>query len=897
MKYHKAIPYYREAINIKQKNTLAIRTKLAYCYRMLNQMEDASWLYEGIVSDKKARAITYYYYGETLMSVGKYDEAKIWFRRYDELNPKDGRGLTMVEACEKAKTLSPIFPDITIRRMAFNSTGDDYAPMYYDDGLIFISDFEENKNSSNAYDWTGRAFSSILFAEADSAQEFVGDPLPFSRKFNKREKNSGPASISGNGKYMFFSRNNDETNSNGNKYTMAIFVAEKAVIGWKKPEILPICNLNFSFMHPTSTHTGDTIYFISDKPGGFGETDIYMTYRKEIRKRNKKGDLEIIEKWMLPTNLGSTVNSAEREAFPYLCDDGNLYFASKGHAGYGGFDIFQARPDNESGFQNAVNLGSNINSPKDDMSIIFSADKRTGYFSSNRMSSTDDDIFSFRKGHEQFVIKGEVMNNATRDYLKDAKVSLQAFDLKTMTFTDDNGNFNFVLKPGKEYTIKVTLRGYAPFEYPINATELKDGEVLPFLIQLRQLEDIPYAHIEYEQSLEEDEYEVNVYEPEAGLLNEEIDPYEYLPPSIPARGLVARNMKTVLIDKQVAYKKRKKIADEKAKREKTFKPKPQSIPEDSEDLKLAAKSSVKENLKVKTLKETAKQEKPAVKIVTSVRKKEKSKKVKNRPTTKPVTKPTAKPTAKPTTKPTAKPQPKVKKVKAEAEVDNTVEDLPQPNDLPEAETSGLMFMDLDIINEQNKPVTSVLIALSNEKGQLLRNYYTNLNGNVDLELKPNKTYMLRIEHDDFRSKTIMICTDGKTAKERMNRKVLMKENFKAKMLDIKPIRFEKGSLELGQLEQVELEKLVTALMANPKMTIKVSGYTDALGDEKYNFDLSKKRAMVVAKYLIKKGVEPSRMMPKGKGANELKIHCGVGVDCSDELHQENRRVEIKVLKF
>jgi outer membrane protein OmpA-like peptidoglycan-associated protein len=310
-----------------------------------------------------------------------------------------------------------------------------------------------------------------------------------------------------------------------------------------------------------------------------------------------------------------------------------------------------------------------------------------------------------------------------------------------------------------------------------------------------------------------------------------------------------------------------------------------------DDFMLAAKSSEKEKLKIKTLKETAPVEKSAVKTVKPVKvkevpkKKETPKKVENNPAKKAVT------------KPAVKKEQRAKPKQAEAEIDNTVDEIPQANDLPQAETSGLMFMDLDIINEQNKPIKAVMIVLSNDKGQLLRNYYSDLSGEVDLELKPNKTYMLRIEHEDFRSKTIMICTDGKTAKERIARKVLMKSDVKAAELNIKPIYFEKGDLGLGQMEQEKLNEVIIALKKNPNMTIKINGYTDALGDEKYNFDLSKKRAMAVAKYLIKNGISPNRMMPKGRGANELQNDCGVGVSCSDRLHEQNRRVEIEVLKF
>jgi len=328
----------------------------------------------------------------------------------------------------------------------------------------------------------------------------------------------------------------------------------------------------------------------------------------------------------------------------------------------------------------------------------------------------------------------------------------------------------------------------------------------------------------------------------------------------------------------VAYKKRKKKEKEKAKRKKELQPKPQSIPEAApeEEIIIASKSLVNENLKIEKLKKQkqskkTKTKKPVVRITTPVS----SKKVEAK-------------------RKVSKPQ---NGEPVQAEIDNTIDAIPTPDDLPQSETSNLMFMDLDLINEQNIPVKSVLISLSNEKGELLRNYYSDISGNVDLELKPNRTYMVRIEHKDFRSKTIMVCTDNKKAKEHINRKILMKSENKLIELNAEPIYFGKQNVGLQQLEQDKLNKTIEILKQNPSVTIRINGYADALEGEKNGFDLSKKRALVVAKYLIRKGIDPSRMMPKGKGANELQNDCGVGVSCSDRLHQQNRRVQIEVFKF
>ena len=119
LRFKKAIPLFEEAIFQKEKHTITLRTKLAYCFRMINQMSKAELIYAGIVQEKKAKAITYYYYGETLMANGKYEEAEKWFLKFDKLRPDKGQGLMMAKACKEIRKLRPVFPNIDVRYAFF----------------------------------------------------------------------------------------------------------------------------------------------------------------------------------------------------------------------------------------------------------------------------------------------------------------------------------------------------------------------------------------------------------------------------------------------------------------------------------------------------------------------------------------------------------------------------------------------------------------------------------------------------------------------------------------------------------------------------------------------------------------------------------------------------------
>ena len=132
-------------------------------------------------------------------------------------------------------------------------------------------------------------------------------------------------------------------------------------------------------MHPAISVDGNRLFFTSDKPGGEGGTDIYVSYRDN-------------EKWSIPKNLGEIVNTPGNEGFPYMDEKGNLFFCSKGHIGFGGFDIFVTRQNADGNWEKPTNLGRPINSPLDDISISLERGGRRGLFTSSRMGG-DDDIF------------------------------------------------------------------------------------------------------------------------------------------------------------------------------------------------------------------------------------------------------------------------------------------------------------------------------------------------------------------------------------------------------------------------------------------------------------------------------------------------------------------------
>lgn len=444
MQYSKAIPFFEEAL--LERDQLTTRSKLANCYRMMNRTNEAEGLYRTIVKNSKANPKSYYYLAEMLMYNGKYEEAKEWFFTYTQLSPEDEQGKRMYEACSKVKFIEPFYKNVVFTPITINSDSDDFAPVYYQDGIAFVSDRKTNWFQQK-FDWTGRSFSKLY--KSDNITEEVYDGVrQFARLINYNDKNSGPCTFNNAQDEIYFTRNGHEA-SQGNVYKMQIFKAERKNNVWKKYELASFSYKESNFMHPTLSEDGNAIYFASDKPGGYGGTDIYVCYK------GSNGE------WRRPVNLGPTVNTAENEAFPYIHHDGRLYFCSKGHAGFGGFDVFVTKELGEANWAEPQNLGEPINSAQDDTGFILSEDGMSGMIASPR-GKTDDDIYFFKL--VDILFDGNVVDKDTGKEIRDAQVQFYTENGQLVAESGDFGDFELDLDLNKNYKIVIQKEGYVPFE-------------------------------------------------------------------------------------------------------------------------------------------------------------------------------------------------------------------------------------------------------------------------------------------------------------------------------------------------------------------------------------------------------------------------------------------------
>ena len=262
-----------------------------------------------------------------------------------------------------------------------NTEALEFSPVFYGNGIVFVS----SRRKQGPIDrQIGETFFELFYAELDP-NGLPLKPESFSLEINS-QLHEGPVSFNREGDIMYFSRNNlmqgvQKADSKG-KVGMKIYQATRGQFDWEKVRELSFNSDEYSCMHPSLSPDGNKLYFASNRPGGQGNLDIWVAF-------NQNGQ------WSEPVNMGPQVNTGGNDAFPFIHESGNLFFASDGHQGYGGLDLFMidvGKPE----WGQAINLGPPFNTKEDDLGIILNPDGDIGYFSSNRPGGYGkDDLYMF----------------------------------------------------------------------------------------------------------------------------------------------------------------------------------------------------------------------------------------------------------------------------------------------------------------------------------------------------------------------------------------------------------------------------------------------------------------------------------------------------------------------
>lgn len=415
---------------------------LGDCYYFNSQMDFAVKNYGQLFFSFKdsLKPESYFRYAHALKGIKDYEKADVIMSEYLKYQ---------VDTKKFIENLDNIVPyDYEIQLMAKSTTNGDFGISFFGDKVVFASLRSSDKPIFN---WNQKPYLD-LYEATISKDGLLENIKPFSDKINTKTHESD-ATFSADGKTMYLSRTNSKRVKIGEEKvaTVKIFKAEFINNEWANVVEMPFSNDLYSTEHPFLTKDGKKLYFASDMPGTLGSMDIYYV------------DVNSDGTYGLPKNLGDVINTTHREQFPFLTEDATLYFASDGHEGMGGLDIFMSKMYNYV-FVKPLNLGQTINSNLDDFGYVLNEKDNKGYLSSNRKGS--DNLYSFiRKENERrILVEGDVKDKTTKDLLPGTTVSLYDEDNKLVgqMVVGSKAEYFFNTRPNKKYRVEAIRDFYIP---------------------------------------------------------------------------------------------------------------------------------------------------------------------------------------------------------------------------------------------------------------------------------------------------------------------------------------------------------------------------------------------------------------------------------------------------
>lgn len=431
----------------------------AECFRLNHDSRNALKWYATAERKGLKDPIVVYRKAEMMMREGQYTEAIVEFQKYQKMAPGDPRTTQMIKGCEVALTCKDKKTRYIIEsfKPANESKFDDFAPMWADkkhSSIMFTSDRPEGE-SKEQHKWTGRGYSDVWMVEKKGKRGRERWNAPVLVEGLNSKFNEGVVTFDSRYSVMYFTQCNGQK---GNEKTCKIYEARRRGKAWDvTPNPLDFCKDSASnYGHPALSPDGKKLYFVSDMPGSLQDDkanplertkDIYVT---SFVSRGKT--------WSDPINLGPTINTTGNELFPFVHDDGTLYFASDGHPGLGGLDIYYATGNAEE-WETPVNMGCPVNSKGDDFAIILDETKEYGFFTSDRAKG-DDDIYEFSMTPMVFILKGTITDCDKKTPLDGALITItnNKDTTKIIIRTDRTGTYETPLKLGYKYEINVSKR-------------------------------------------------------------------------------------------------------------------------------------------------------------------------------------------------------------------------------------------------------------------------------------------------------------------------------------------------------------------------------------------------------------------------------------------------------
>ncbi len=447
--YGDCIKLYLKAIENNEKS-VEIYSNLADSYYQNADMDNAVLWYKELMSyDLPSVKGEYYFkYSQALKAIGEYTRSDLWLEKLSNLNANDTRASSLKYDPNYIAKIEANSNRYSMKTVGVNTEFSDFAAGFdQNGGVIFSSSRDEGVSTKLTHKWTGLPFLQLYTATISkdgnlvNAKKLDGD---FNSKYNESS-----VAITNDGKTMYFTRNSYDNGYQKDKkgiIRLKLYRAKKKGNFWTNIAELPFNSTEYSVAHPTLSPDNSKLYFASDMPGTYGLSDIYVV---DINNDGTFGK---------PLNLGDQINTEGRDTFPFMSKTGEFYFASDGHLGLGGLDIFVCTDLSNATKANIYNVGKPLNSLKDDFAFIIDDESKVGYFTSNRKGGRgSDDIYKLIQIKPlntkcEKLVSGTVTNKQSGEIIAGASVIIYNGESQTIKElnSDAKGEFSFELNCGEE---------------------------------------------------------------------------------------------------------------------------------------------------------------------------------------------------------------------------------------------------------------------------------------------------------------------------------------------------------------------------------------------------------------------------------------------------------------
>ena len=492
--YNVAIERYKKAYKKsgKKKNEderTHITYRLAECYRITEATKLAEAQYKRLLRTEfpKENPIVYLHYANVLKRNQKYEDAAEYYAIYNELFPDDPRGFAALEDMQYIQEWIEYPSKYEVTRLKkLNSKAAEYGVSWISNNYneVIFSSTREGGIIKELDAITGQHFADF-YVSRQNKQGNWEEPVLADEEGINSEGSEGTPFITKNFSTMYFTRcPNHKKRESG----CQIMKSSRSGSTWSEPMTVEITSVDSLDVvgHPTLSSDELRLFFASERRNGMGGKDIWFSERESTS-----------EKFGRPRNLGAIINTEGDELYPYMRNDSTLYFASDGHGGMGGLDIFVTTLDSLGEWTKPVNLKSPINSIGNDYGISFHPSEEKGFFISNRdvKNGLDDDIYYFIEPPVLFTISGTIKNQSSLQFVEGATVSLSGSDGSNYTTnSSEKGTFLFTnsqIKLDNTYILTIEKKNFFSFTDTISTVGLEFSRDFEEDYQISVIPDAP----------------------------------------------------------------------------------------------------------------------------------------------------------------------------------------------------------------------------------------------------------------------------------------------------------------------------------------------------------------------------------------------------------------------